>query len=137
MERHSLVTRQRQLAVLNEVLSGYRKLTTPVKWQEKRVPLHTLIATQDAVEADKYQQVKKLVAEGKLDVPILVEEHYVEGRYRRYVIDGHCRTRALIEIGKRTTDAFVIWSPAGDFQSNFVNVAQQYGDVPVRDLPFC
>lgn len=130
----SLVTAEGQRRVLDEILKVYENLNIGVRCDTRSVPIHTLIATQDAIEEDKFRVVKKMVADRELDIPIVVEEHFVEGDYRRYVLDGHCRTRAHIELGRRQISAYVIWSEAGDFKSNFVTVAEQYGDVKVKDL---
>jgi len=135
MRPEDLVTHERQLHSLRDVTEGYRQLGIRVESEVKSVPLHSLIATQNAIERRKFELVLPLVATGELDVPVLVEEHYTEVGYRRYLIDGHTRTRALIELGERSTTAFVIWSPAGDWPSNFVRVAAEYGDRPVRELP--
>lgn len=135
MRPEDLVTHERQLRSLRDVTEGYRQLGIPVESEVRSVPLHSLIATQNAIERRKYELVQPLVAAGKLDVPVLVEEHYTEGGYRRYLIDGHTRIRARIELNERSTPAFVIWSPAGDWPSNFVRVAAEYGNVLVKDLP--
>lgn len=134
MRPEDLVTHERQLHSLRDVTEGYRQIGIRVESEVKSVPLHSLIATQNAIERRKYDLVLPLVAAGKLDVPVLVEEHYMDGGYRRYLIDGHTRTRALIELGQRSTMAFVIWSPAGTWPSNFVRVAAQYGNTLVKDL---
>ncbi|MFO7945803.1 MAG: hypothetical protein R6V19_03175 [Armatimonadota bacterium] len=130
----NLVTQDAQIRVLEEIQQVYKDLNIGIQCEEKPVPVHDLIATQDGIEKDKFEVVKQMVSEGKLDVPIIVEEHFVDGDYKRYVLDGHCRTRARIELGKRYIDAYVIWSEAGDFRSNFVSVAEQYGNVRVKDL---
>ncbi|MFW6156551.1 MAG: ParB/RepB/Spo0J family partition protein [Armatimonadota bacterium] len=136
MRREDLVTHERQLHSLGDVMEGYAQLGIRVEEEHKRVPAHRLISTQNAIEADKYELVYELVRDGKLDVPVLVEEHFVgNGGYERYLIDGHTRTRAHIELGHTTVDAFVIWSPAGDWPSNFARVAEHYGNVLVKDLP--
>ncbi|MGD9497960.1 MAG: hypothetical protein AB7Y46_16775 [Armatimonadota bacterium] len=135
MRPEDLVTHERQLHSLRDVTEGYRQLGIRVESEVRSVPLHSLIATQNAIERHKYELVLPLVARGKLDVPVLVEEHFVDGQYRRYLIDGHTRIRARIDLGQRSTPAFVVWSPAGDWPSNFVQVAAQYGDVLVKDLP--
>jgi len=136
MRREDLVTHERQLHSLADVIEGYSQLGIRVEEEHKRVPAHRLIATQNAIELEKYELVLELLREGKLDVPVLVEEHFVgDAGYERYLIDGHTRTRARIDLGHHTVDAFVIWSPAGDWPSNFVRVAEYYGNVPVRDLP--
>ncbi|NLO07095.1 MAG: hypothetical protein GX131_14815 [candidate division WS1 bacterium] len=136
MRREDLVTHERQLHSLRDVIEGYSQLGIGVEEEHRHVPAHSLIATQNAIEAAKYELVFGLVRDGELDVPVLVEEHFVPGGYRRYLIDGHTRTRAAIELGRRTVDAFVIWSPSGDWDSNFVRVAEHYGNVLVKDLPF-
>lgn len=133
-ESNEFVTAQKQLHVLDEILQVYEGLNIGVHVDRRSVPAHTLIATQDGIEKDKFDDVREMVADGELDVPIVVEEHFVGGDYLRYVLDGHCRTRAHIELGHRRIDAYVIWSEAGDFNSNFVNVAEHYGDVRVKDL---
>ena len=134
---YDLVTRRRQRGTLQDVLAGYRRMGIPAKWEEKSIPLHSLIATQDAIEKAKYERVLELVEKEDLKVPILVEEHYARGQKIRYLIDGHCRTRALLQLAPLFFTAFVIWSPAGEFDSNFVRIAGEYGDVLVKDLPFC
>lgn len=136
MRREDLVTHEKQLHSLRDVIDGYGQLGIPVEEEHRPVPAHTLIATQNAIERPKYELVFELVRDGELDVPVLVEEHFVgDAGYRRYLIDGHTRTRAAIELGRREVDAFVIYSPAGSWQSNFVRVAEHYGNVAVRDLP--
>ncbi|MFO8080448.1 MAG: hypothetical protein R6V07_09090 [Armatimonadota bacterium] len=136
MRREDLVTHERQLHSLGDVIEGYSQLGIRVEEEHKRVPAHRLIATQNAIELEKYELVFELIREGKLEVPVLVEEHFVgDAGYERYLIDGHTRTRALIEMGHRTVDAFVIWSPAGDWPSNFVRVAEHYGNTLVKNLP--
>lgn len=136
MRREDLVTHERQLHSLGDVIEGYAQLGIRVEEEHRRVPAHRLIATQNAIEQEKYELVIELIREGKLDVPVLVEEHFVpDSGYERYLIDGHTRTRARIDLGHRTVDAFVIWSPAGDWPSNFVRVAAHYGNVLVKDLP--
>ncbi|MGC9319841.1 MAG: ParB N-terminal domain-containing protein [Armatimonadota bacterium] len=135
MRREQLVTHEKQLHSLRDVKEGYRQLGTHVEHERRSVPLHSLIATQNAIEKAKYEMVRELLERGELDVPVLVEEHYVDGGYRRYLIDGHTRVRARIELGERMVEAFVVWSPAGDWPSNFVRVAAQYGNALVKNLP--
>ncbi len=135
MRPEDLVTHEKQLRSLNDVLAGYRQLGVQVESEARSVPLHSLIATQNGIERRKYELVLPLIESGELDVPVLVEEHFVAGQYRRYLLDGHTRTRARIELGERSAPAFVIWSPAGDWPSNFVRVAEQYGNIHVNDLP--
>jgi hypothetical protein len=136
MRREDLVTHERQLHSLGDVIEGYAQLGIPVEEEHRRVPAHRLIATQNAIELEKYELVYDLIREGKLDVPVLVEEHFVgDAGYERYLIDGHTRTRAFIELGHTTVDAFVIYSKAGTWASNFVRVAEHYGNTLVKDLP--
>ena len=130
-----LVTAEGQERMLEEILLVYKKRGTAVQWEKRTLPMHSLIATQNGIEADKLEAVVKQVKQGGLDIPVIVEEHFSDGRYSRYLIDGHCRTRARIEMGQRTTEAYVIWSAAGEFSSNFVRTAETYGNIPVRDLP--
>ncbi|MFP3903495.1 MAG: ParB/RepB/Spo0J family partition protein [Armatimonadota bacterium] len=131
---NNLVTADGQIRVLEEIQQVYKDLNVGLQCEQKPVPAHDLIATQDGIEQEKFETVKQMVRAGKLDIPIIVEEHFVDGDYKRYVLDGHCRTRAHIEQGKRYVDAYVLWSEAGDFPSNFVSVAEQYGNVRVKDL---
>ena len=136
MRREDLVTHERQLHSLGDVIEGYSHLGIRVEEEHRRVPAHRLIATQNAIELGKYELVIELIRDGQLDVPVLVEEHFVaDSGYERYLIDGHTRTRAHIDLGRRTVDAFVIYSPAGDWPSNFVRVAAHYGNTLVKDLP--
>ena len=72
---------------------------------------------------------------GRLNIPFIIEEHFVDDRYVRYIVDGHTRVRARIEQGERAGKAHVIWSPAGDFPSGLASAAATYGNVLVRDLP--
>ncbi len=130
-----LITSERQRETLKEVMAVYRSMGVIVEHETKCLPLHSLIATQSTIERDKYDLVIQRVRDGMLDVPFLAEEHFVHGRYRRYLIDGHTRVRALIELGERTAEAHVIWSPLGDFPSGLVDAAATYGDVRVRDMP--
>jgi hypothetical protein len=136
MRREDLVTHEEQLHSLGDVIEGYTHLGIRVEEEHRRVPAHRLIATQNAIELEKYELVLELIRDGDLDVPVLVEEHFVpDCGYERYVVDGHTRTRAHIELGRRTVDAFVIYSPAGDWPSNFVQVAARYGNTLVKNLP--
>lgn len=136
MRREELVTHEKQLHSLSDVIEGYAHLGIPVEEEHKRVSAHRLIATQNAIELEKYELVFELVRDGKLDVPVLVEEHFVgDAGYVRYLIDGHTRTRAHIELGHALVDAFVIYSRAGSWASNFARVAEHYGNVLVKDLP--
>ncbi|MEA3401622.1 MAG: ParB N-terminal domain-containing protein [Armatimonadota bacterium] len=135
MRREDLVTHEKQLHSLRDVKEGYRQLGIRVEHERRSVPVHNLIATQNGIEEAKYEMVRELIEKGELDVPVLVEEHYVDGGYRRYLIDGHTRVRAFIDLGERSIEAFVVWSPAGDWPSNFVQVAAQYGNALVKDLP--
>ena len=130
----AVVTLEAQLRVVDEVRAVYRSMGIPTECELRKILLHSLIATQNAIERDKFAVVLKLVEEGRLTVPVIAEEHFVDDRYRRYLIDGHCRVRAGIELGQRYGGAYVLWSPAGDFRSNLVDVARKYGDVRVRDL---
>ena len=75
------------------------------------------------------------VRQGELDVMFIAEEHFVGEEYRRYLVDGHTRVRARIGLGQRSAEAYVIWSPAGDFPSRMVDTAAAYGNVLVKDLP--
>ena len=134
MRPDKIVTRERELRTVEEITAVYRERGIRVECEERSVPVHDLIATQNAIEAEKLDLVRGLVAEGKLDVPIIVEEHFIGEDYRRYVIDGHCRARAGIELGRRFIAAFVLWARAGDFSSNFVSIAGQYGNLLVREL---
>ncbi len=133
-ERSKFVTSESQQRMLDEVMTIYGTMGIPIECEQRPVPLHGLIATQDAIEADKFAIVRRKVEAGELEIPVIVEEHFADDEYRRYLIDGHCRVRAKIELGQRSTAAYVLWSPAGDFESNFVRIAAQYGDVLVRDL---
>ena len=136
MRREDLVTHERQLHSLGDVIEGYAHLGIRVEEEHKRVPAHRLIATQNAIESEKYELVLDLIREGLLGVPVLVEEHFVgDVGYERYLIDGHTRTRAYLELGRKSVDAFVIYSPAGDWPSNFVRVAEHYGNTLVKNLP--
>jgi hypothetical protein len=135
MRREDLVTHERQLHSLADVIEGYAQLGVRVEEEHRRVPAHRLIATQNAIELEKYELVLPLVREGLLDVPVLVEEHFTDHGYVRYLIDGHTRTRVSIDLGRQSVDAFVIYSTAGDWSSNFARVAEQYGNVYVKDLP--
>ena len=130
-----LITEEGQFRTLREVMSVYESLGVPVRYEVRTIPLHSLIATQNALERDKYEQVLQRVRAGTLDVKFIAEEHFVDGEYSRYIVDGHTRVRARIELGERTAEAYVIWSPAGDFPSKLVDTAQTYGNVLVRDLP--
>lgn len=135
MRRERLVTAATQKARVEEILAVYRSQGIAVHCDLRRVPLHGLIATQDGIEAEKLQVVARLVQEGKLNIPVVVEEHFLNDRLIHYLLDGHCRVRSLIEAGKTSVDAYVLWSPAGTFRSHFIEVARQYGDVRVKDLP--
>jgi hypothetical protein len=134
MRKEDLVTDGAEEARVNEILAVYQRLGVPMEWERRSVSLHDLIATQDAIEREKFELVKEQVEGGHLKVPIIVEEHYIDGRDVRYVLDGHCRTRAMVELGHTRIDAYVLWSPKGTFDSNFITVARQYGDVRVKDL---
>lgn len=135
MRPEDLVTHERQLRSLKDVIAGYRTLGIRVEAETRSVPTHGLIATQNAIERRKYDLVLPLIESGELDVPVLVEEHFTDGGYLRYLIDGHTRVRAHIDLGHRSVLAFVIWAPAGTWPSNFAKVAAQYGNIPVKDLP--
>ncbi|NPV46961.1 MAG: hypothetical protein HPY69_08375 [Armatimonadetes bacterium] len=135
MRREKLVTAESQKARVDEILAVYRSQGVAVHCDLRRVPLHSLIATQDGIEADKLEVVRRLVQQGKLTIPVVVEEHFLNDRLTHYLLDGHCRVRSLIEAGKTSVEAYVLWSPAGTFRSNFIEVARQYGDVRVKDLP--
>lgn len=130
-----IVTQDGQMRMLDEILGVYQQMHIDVRWEMRNVSLHDLIATQNGIEADKLELVIELFRDGRLEIPIIVEEHFVDDRYKRYLLDGHCRTRARIEAGVLRSQAYLIWSPAGDFPSNFVTTAARYGNQLVRDLP--
>ena len=135
MRREDLVTHERQLHSLADVIEGDAQPGGRVEEEHRRVPAHRPIATQNAIELEKYELVLPLVREGLRDVPVRVEEHCTDHGYVRYLIDGHTRTRVSIDLGRQSVDAFVIYSTAGDWSSNFVRAAEQYGNVYVKDLP--
>lgn len=130
-----IVTHDGQTRMLEEILGVYRQMGVDVRWETRSVSLHDLIATQNGIEADKFEIVIERVRKGDLEIPIIIEEHFADDRYRRYLLDGHCRTRARIELGSLRSQAYVIWSPAGDWPSNFVVAAGRYGNLLVRELP--
>ena len=132
MRPEDLVTHERQLHSLRDVTEATASSASPWRARSSPSPAQPH-RTQNAIERRKYGGAAG--GRRKLDVPVLVEEHYTEGGYRRYLIDGHTRIRARIELGERSTPAFVVWSPAGDWPSNFVRVAAEYGNVLVKDLP--
>ena len=134
MWHEKIVTPEKQQRILAEVIAVYRHMGVRIEYEEKSVPLHSLIATQDAIERDKFDLVLEKNRGGELEVPVLVEEQYIGERYRRYLIVGHCRTRSCLELGQRSIRAYVLWSPGGDFKSNFVAIAAQYGNVLVKNL---
>lgn len=135
MRREQLVTAASQKARVEEILAVYHSQGIAVQCELRRVALHTLIATQDGIEADKLAVVRRLVARGQLQVPVIVEEHFLDERMQQYLVDGHCRVRSLIETGATSTEAYVLWSLAGTFRSNFIEVARQYGNMRVKNLP--
>ena len=134
MRYEDLVTHEAQIARVHEIMAVYQSMGIAVEYERRSVPLHDLIATQDAIEQEKYPLVLQKVRDGLLSVPIIVEEHFIDDAEVRYVLDGHCRTRAMIELGYSRIDAYVLFSPAGTFASNFIDVARQYGNIRVRDL---
>ncbi len=134
MRHEDLVTHDGQLARVEEIIAVYQSMGIAIEYERRSVPLHDLIATQDAIEQHKYPLVLEKVRDGELSVPIIVEEHFIDDAEVRYVLDGHCRTRAMIELGHSRIEAYVLFSPAGTFASNFIVVAREYGNVRVRDL---
>ena len=134
MRYEDLVTHEAQIARVHEIMAVYQSMGIAVEYERRGVPLHDLIATQDAIEQEKYPLVLQKVRDGLLNVPIIVEEHFIDDAEVRYVLDGHCRTRAMIELGHSRIDAYVLFSPAGTFASNFIDVARQYGNIRVKDL---
>ncbi len=136
MWKGELVTEEGQLRTLEMVLSVYRSQGVRLCYERRKVALGSLIATQSSLDRDKYRVVLERVRAGSFDVPFIVEEHFVDGRYLRYVVDGHTRVRALIELGRRSAEAYVIWSPAGDFPSRLACAAAAYGNLPVKDMSF-
>jgi hypothetical protein len=134
MDHKRIVTPEGQLRILDEIIATYRNMGVGVEWELKTVSLHSLIATQDAIEADKFQIVRRKVQAGQLQIPVIVEEHFTDDRTRYYLLDGHCRTRALIELGRQSTQAYVLWPMKAGFESNFVKIAAQYGNVLLKDL---
>ncbi len=135
MKPENLVTPERQRGTVREVVEAYSRMGIHVEVELKAVPAHRLIATQNAIEREKLEMVRRLMAEGKLDIPVVVEEHFVDDDWSRYLIDGHCRTRVKIMWGRHSIDAYCIYSPAGTFPSNFVTIAARYGNKLVKDLP--
>ena len=135
MWRGELITAEGQLRTLNEVISVYGSLGVHVQYEVRTVPMHSLIATQNALDREKLEVVLERVRQDELDVMFIAEEHFVGEEYRRYLVDGHTRVRARIELGQRSAEAYVIWSPAGDFPSRLVDTAAAYGNVLVKDLP--
>ena len=130
-----LITEEGQLRTLDEVLSVYLFQGVALEHELRSVPLHDLIATQSSLDREKYETVLERVRAGGLNVPFIVEEHFVAGRELRYLVDGHTRVRARIDLGQRSGEAHVIWSPAGDFPSRIADTAARYGNVLVKDLP--
>lgn len=94
-----------------------------------------LVATQSSLDQGKYEVVLERVRAGRLNIPFIIEEHFVGGRYLRYIVDGHTRVRARIDLGQRSGEAHVIWSPAGDFPSGLASAAASYGNVLAKDMP--
>jgi len=135
MWKGDLITAEGQLRTLEEVLSVYLAQGVALRHELRTVPLHDLIATQSSLDREKYQVVLDRVRAGGLDVPFIIEEHFVGGDYVRYLVDGHTRVRARIEVGQRSGEAHVIWSPAGDFPSRLVRAAATYGNVLVKHMP--
>lgn len=134
MRYEDLITHDAQIARVHEIIAVYETMGIPVRYELRSVPLHDLIATQDAIEQDKYPVVLQTVRDGDLNVPIIVEEHFIDDAEVRYVLDGHCRTRAMVELGHSWIEAYVLFSPAGTFNSNFIDVARKYGNIRVKDL---
>lgn len=134
MRHEDLITHDAQIARVHEIMAVYRSMGIVVEYDLRSVPLHDLIATQDAIERDKYPVVLQTVRDGDLNVPIIVEQHFIDDAEVRYVLDGHCRTRAMIELGHSRIDAYVLSSAAGTFNSNFIDVARKYGNIRVKDL---
>ena len=64
--REKLVTSEGKPRTLREVIAVYRVLGVHIECERKPVPLHSLIGTQDAIEADRYELVRQLLGDGKL-----------------------------------------------------------------------
>ena len=127
MWKGNLITEEGQLRTLDEVLGVYRSQGVRVEHELRTVSVHDLLATQSSLDPEKLEVVIERVRTGSLDVPFIVEEHFVDDHYRRYVVDAHTRVRARIELGERTARAYVIWSPAGRFSSGLAAAAATYG----------
>lgn len=131
-----LVTPEKQINLMNEYRSAIReRYGILLECREERISLRSIIATQPFIEEKKFNLVLEKVKKGTLRVPPLVEEHFEQGRQIYYLVDGHCRVRALLELGIRYTDAFVLWYPGGEFESGLIQYVRQRGSVRIHQLP--
>ncbi len=105
-----------------------------LEFRDEMISLRNIISTQPHIEKDKYLEVLELVREGKLDVPVLIEEHFEEERDVRYMIDGHTRGRVRLDLGKTYTDAFVLWSEGGDFYSGLSDFGKMSGYIKIGEM---
>jgi len=135
MWQGDLISPEGQVRKLEEVLSVYLSQGVTLEHELRTVPLHDLVATQSSLDQGKYEVVLERIRAGRLNTPFIIEEHFVGERDLRYIVDGHTRVRARIDLGQRIGQAYVIWSPAGDFPSGLASAAAMYGNVLVKDLP--
>ena len=135
MWQGDLITVEGQVRKLEEVLSVYLSQGVALRHELRTVTLHGLVATQSSLDLGKYELVLGRIRAGRLNIPFIIEEHFVGERDRHYIVDGHTRVRARIDLGQRIGEAHVIWSPAGDFPSGLAVAAAIYGNVLVKDLP--
>lgn len=130
------VTPEEQIHILDGILSNYRDKGIDVAYQNKIVCPHTLIMTQNGLEAEKFADLLNLPEE-MLEVPVIVESHFFEenGQTREYVLDGHHRAAIAVKRGRKRIDAYVITSPSGGaFTSGYVKAAEFYDNRRIRDL---
>ena len=135
MWKGELISPAGQVDRLEETLRVYLSQSVALEHELQTVPLHSIVATQSSLDRGKYELVVERIRAGRLNIPFIVEEHFVAGRYVRYIVDGHTRVRARIDLGERCYEAHVIWSPAGDFPSGLVTAAATYGNILVKNLP--
>lgn len=111
-----------------------RQFNINLKEERKILSLQNIFATQCLLEKDKYDKVIEYIRNGKMNIPILVEEFYDE-QYIRVIIDGHVRARARYDLGQRKLECLVLYYEGSCYNSFMLKNTREMGFKRINEVP--
>ncbi len=130
-----LVNETKQRNLINSYKYSIKQQFGLVLNEEKRIfSIKELFASQNRLEKEKYEKVLECVSKGNMNIPIPVEEFYVD-RYIRVIIDGHTRARARLELGFSEIECILLYYPGETYNSNLLRCARDLGLKRINEIP--